>query len=266
MKKQVNFYEILGVLPSIEQEAIRPIYLALLKKYHPDVFVGDRRFAEMKSKDLNAAYEILADPMSRKKYDEALNFVAAQSCSRKIMDGKSEFTQTPEQDFGVFDSAPIESLLTKTIDKNVLQYFSIYFDLNGSRMLQGRFENGEFTLLVTQGNFLSEQEKDSLLHLGFIHEPHYNSYIIVLSFMEPQVRLRLVNLIFDTAACLSIFIGDEVLYEEISKYYRWGHPKVIQLILRSAVIGLGLGICILYYRRPDFFNSLFSNFRSIWKI
>jgi curved DNA-binding protein CbpA len=32
-----DYYAVLGVLPTIELAAIRAVYLALLKKYHPNV-------------------------------------------------------------------------------------------------------------------------------------------------------------------------------------------------------------------------------------
>ena len=68
-----DWYSILGVLPSIEPEALRPIYLALIKKYHPDVFKGDLSFSEAKTKDLNEAYRILSDPNLRRDFDEELS-------------------------------------------------------------------------------------------------------------------------------------------------------------------------------------------------
>lgn len=67
-----DWYSILGVLPSIEHEALRPIYLALVKKYHPDVFRGDSSFAEAKTKDINEAYRILSDRQLRLEFDEEL--------------------------------------------------------------------------------------------------------------------------------------------------------------------------------------------------
>jgi curved DNA-binding protein CbpA len=71
MNTSKDYYAILGVLPSIEQTAIKAVYMALIKKYHPDVYSGDKSEAERITKDLNEAYSILGDVDKRKKYDEA---------------------------------------------------------------------------------------------------------------------------------------------------------------------------------------------------
>ena len=69
MDASKDYYAILGVLPSIEQTAIKAVYLALLKKYHPDVYPGDKAEAERITKDLNEAFGVLGDNEKRKQYD-----------------------------------------------------------------------------------------------------------------------------------------------------------------------------------------------------
>jgi len=70
-KKNIkDYYSILGVLPSIEANALDAVYKALIKKYHPDIYKGDKKFAEEKTKELNEAYSVLRDADKRKKYDE----------------------------------------------------------------------------------------------------------------------------------------------------------------------------------------------------
>jgi len=64
-----DYYSILGVLPSIEASALDAVYKALIKKFHPDVFSGDKKTAEDKTKEINEAYSVLRDPEKRKKYD-----------------------------------------------------------------------------------------------------------------------------------------------------------------------------------------------------
>jgi DnaJ domain len=71
MDASKDYYAILGVLPSIEPTALKAVYLARLKIYHPDVFQGDKAEAERITKELNEAYSVLGDPQSRKEYDEA---------------------------------------------------------------------------------------------------------------------------------------------------------------------------------------------------
>ncbi len=64
-----DYYAVLGVLPSIEQAALTAVYRALVKKYHPDVYVGDKAEAERITKEINAAYEVLGDETKRAEHD-----------------------------------------------------------------------------------------------------------------------------------------------------------------------------------------------------
>lgn len=64
-----NYYKILGVKKDATQEEIKISYKNLMKKYHPDLYQGDKTYAEKKAKEINGAYEVLSNPESRKQYD-----------------------------------------------------------------------------------------------------------------------------------------------------------------------------------------------------
>jgi len=64
-----DYYAVLGVLPSIEPTALKAVYLALVKKYHPDVYKGSKADAERITKELNQAYGVLGDQAKRAEYD-----------------------------------------------------------------------------------------------------------------------------------------------------------------------------------------------------
>lgn len=64
-----DYYAVLGVLPSIEQTALAAVYNVLIRKYHPDVYSGDKMDGERMAKKLNAAYEVLGDGKKRAEYD-----------------------------------------------------------------------------------------------------------------------------------------------------------------------------------------------------
>lgn len=68
----MNYYEILGVDINAETEEIRRAYRALIKQYHPDVYIGDKAFAEEKTKELNEAYAVLRNNAKRGEYDREL--------------------------------------------------------------------------------------------------------------------------------------------------------------------------------------------------
>lgn len=67
----MNYYEILEISPKASEQVIRMAYRALVKQYHPDVFEGDKEFAEKKTKELNEAFLVLSDPAKRAKYDKS---------------------------------------------------------------------------------------------------------------------------------------------------------------------------------------------------
>ncbi len=68
-----NYYEILEVNPRASQEVIEKAYRVLVKKYHPDLYSGEKRmYAEQKAKDINEAYRILSDTFLKEQYDAEL--------------------------------------------------------------------------------------------------------------------------------------------------------------------------------------------------
>lgn len=64
-----DYYEILGIEKSSDDQEIKRAYRRLAMKYHPDRNPGDKE-AEAKFKEAAEAYEILNDPEKRKVYDQ----------------------------------------------------------------------------------------------------------------------------------------------------------------------------------------------------
>lgn len=68
----MNHYEILKVKSSASQDEIKSAYKSLIKKYHPDIYPGDKTFAERKTAAINAAYDVLSNPETRAQYDSEI--------------------------------------------------------------------------------------------------------------------------------------------------------------------------------------------------
>ena len=68
-----NHYQILEVEPDAPPDQIREQYLFLIQAWHPDKFPNpaQKTKAEEKTKDINAAYEILRDAGKRAEYDRS---------------------------------------------------------------------------------------------------------------------------------------------------------------------------------------------------
>lgn len=64
-----TYYDILRVRPSASQNQIKDAYIELISKYHPDIYSGDKKYAEDYTAMLTEAYSVLKDPIKRQDYD-----------------------------------------------------------------------------------------------------------------------------------------------------------------------------------------------------
>ena len=64
-----DYYESLGVPRNASDADIKKAFRKLAREHHPDV-AKDKKKAEERFKEINEAYEVLGDPVKRKKYDE----------------------------------------------------------------------------------------------------------------------------------------------------------------------------------------------------
>ena len=67
-QQQKDYYKILGLQKTANQQEIKKAYRKLAVKYHPDKNKGDKQ-AQQKFKQISQAYSVLSDPQKRKQYD-----------------------------------------------------------------------------------------------------------------------------------------------------------------------------------------------------
>lgn len=68
----MNYYKILNVSTNANDKDIKKAYRLLAKKYHPDMYQGDKSYAENKMQEINEAYATLSDRSLREEYDESI--------------------------------------------------------------------------------------------------------------------------------------------------------------------------------------------------
>lgn len=64
-----DYYEVLGVKRDASDDDIKKAYRKLARKFHPDLNPGDKA-SEEQFKQVQAAYDVLANPEDRKLYDQ----------------------------------------------------------------------------------------------------------------------------------------------------------------------------------------------------
>lgn len=64
-----NFYEVLRVRTNASQDQIKRAFISLVSQYHPDVYKGDKLYAERYTAIITEAYSVLKDPDKRLDYD-----------------------------------------------------------------------------------------------------------------------------------------------------------------------------------------------------
>lgn len=65
----MDLYAVLGLPPGAPEAEIRKAYRRLARRYHPNINPGDKA-AEVRFRQITAAFDVLTDPVRRRKYEE----------------------------------------------------------------------------------------------------------------------------------------------------------------------------------------------------
>ncbi len=117
---QKDYYKTLEVSRTATEQNIKSAYRRLARKYHPDLNQGNSQAADQ-FKEINEAYEVLADAEKRKKYDqfgldwERYDRAGFSTSSTPSRGGFSYDYNNPNGGFGdIFDNIFGSSARTKT--------------------------------------------------------------------------------------------------------------------------------------------------------
>jgi curved DNA-binding protein CbpA len=72
----MDYYVVLGIAEDADEETIRSAFRALARRYHPDVGAGSSPVEFQRARE---AYETLADPERRRRYDLQLRSARART-------------------------------------------------------------------------------------------------------------------------------------------------------------------------------------------
>ena len=92
-----NCYDSLGVPRNASAKQIKQAYREQMKYFHPDVYPGSPEIADAKSKELNAAYELLSSPLERERYDRWLDEQERQAAYERAKKQEEERRKAEEQ-------------------------------------------------------------------------------------------------------------------------------------------------------------------------
>lgn len=159
-----NYYRTLNVSRYASDDEIRAAYLSALKKYHPDIYQGDKKYAEIVTANLNVAYSVLSCPEKRARYDRSLdthllsmnsfvtdnshyyNFDTYESAHINTSDYERKYSYDEED----FDSLPIFSFFKRSKLGEILRRQKIKLTKEEKRILKEREEKERYSKLKEQ--------------------------------------------------------------------------------------------------------------------
>ena len=119
----MNYYEILEVKRDASPQEIRKRYKALIKKYHPDLYVGDKKFAEDKTMQINLAYDVLSVPELREEYD--LELELEEEKNRRASNSSDNYNNTDNNDSDTTNEYDSD-YMNDPVFRNMYERYNLY--------------------------------------------------------------------------------------------------------------------------------------------
>lgn len=82
-----DYFEVLGIPRTADEETVKRAYRALAVKYHPDLQPPDKKEAAQKCfMEVSEAYQVLSDPARRRQYQQSAGVTLGHGASRALME------------------------------------------------------------------------------------------------------------------------------------------------------------------------------------
>ena len=122
----MDYYIVLGIPEDADDETIRRAFRALARRYHPDVGAGSSPIEFQRARE---AYETLADPERRRRYDRQLRASRVQAVVIRDVMVSGPF---PEPLFASrrdsFAPSRIQMTVTRSFFDQIVEEFFASFD------------------------------------------------------------------------------------------------------------------------------------------
>jgi curved DNA-binding protein CbpA len=87
--KFIDYYDVLGVWPTADNDTIKKAYFKLAKLHHPDVVGEAAGKGGVDFKLINEAFAVLSDPVKRREFDDRLKRKSGTPADRREADKRS---------------------------------------------------------------------------------------------------------------------------------------------------------------------------------
>lgn len=230
----MTHYEKLGISKNATQKQIKDAYKDLVKKYHPDVYQGDKSFAEKMTKEINVAYDILSDPKKKAKYDEEINPTPTYNYDytppkyntppsnyndyRRSYGNDYNYNyrytdyhrnKTPNSNYS--ENSPLENKIINLLDSNKLVVLFLIFIIYTAILIFTfcqfyAFKNNKYTGTITNLQKVEEDIEDNIISNSTTYDSNnnYTDNVFPKDYQD-----------FD----INDFVSDSELYSIYSQYY-----------------------------------------------
>ncbi len=132
----MTHYEILGVSKTASQEEIKSAYKKLIKKYHPDLYQGDKNYAVKKTQEINVAYDILSDKNKKDDYDSTITYSSTSTNNYSYTPPKYSNNYDPYTSYSNYYQSKYSSKRTENTSN---QQYNSFKKANKSEIIYDEF-------------------------------------------------------------------------------------------------------------------------------
>lgn len=214
-KKKIDPYKTLGVEKDADQKKIKKAYIKKAKKFHPD---QNPDAPPDKIQEINQAYEILANPIKREKFDNGQDFedtTDANHAINQIIILTFEGTLAEIVKHNRYKQVDMIRIMSDTLG-NLIEKMKV--SINQARLQK-------MSLIEIKERLSAKDNENFLLRvienkINFVEASIRNTQTDIENHSTAKTRIQLYNYKFEEPKSVSMNINMADLASEFSKF-RW---------------------------------------------